>query len=392
MCGVIQVSIDVGSSREGTVSKPDLNLLHGDSFAEKQAGTSMPKIMEADLLEVVLLNHPCEVFCHIIGSEELAGLIDTDVVEVFSTVGLLEESSVHFLLFFFFQQKDLDLRDQRKGSEARFGFEDIFTDWHIFAVYFGFYDLVTDGNGLSCEVDCIPFQTKDFASPQAIVGCNLNGQVEGIFAECFHQSQHFIDSIEGGMVHILLGTVDFLHGILSQDLFLHDSLECFTQDGMIVDDSIRCTPIAKDALIKAINVCCFYIHESEFHGIKVGVDSTVDQITVALVCGCCQGGFGCQKPFVDVRSKRKQCIGMVSLEEFFFFLCDSQSFFFIPLILEPDLVEGFLCLSVAGALDGELGGNPLVLSLTIYLEVQHSIVILISALSLFAAKHRWSKT
>ena len=80
MCGVIQVSIDVGSSREGTVSKPDLNLLHGDSFAEKQAGTSMPKIMEADLLEVILLDHPCEVFRHIIGTEELASLIDADVV------------------------------------------------------------------------------------------------------------------------------------------------------------------------------------------------------------------------------------------------------------------------------------------------------------------------
>lgn len=76
------MSIDVGCGREGAVSEPDLNLFHGDSFAEKQAGTSMPKIMEADLLEVVLLNHPCEVFCHIIGSEELAGLTDTDVVEV----------------------------------------------------------------------------------------------------------------------------------------------------------------------------------------------------------------------------------------------------------------------------------------------------------------------
>jgi len=118
------MSIDVGCGREGAVSEPDLNLFHGDSFAEKQAGTSMPKIMEADLLEVVLLDHPSEVFCHIIGSEELAGLIDTDVVEVISTVGLLEKSSVHFLLFFFFQQKNLNLRDQRKGSEARFGFED----------------------------------------------------------------------------------------------------------------------------------------------------------------------------------------------------------------------------------------------------------------------------
>ena len=77
------MSIDVGCGREGAVSEPDLNLFHGDSFAEKQAGTSVPKIMEADLLK---------------------------------------ESSVHFLHFF--QQKNLDLRDQRKGSEARFGFED----------------------------------------------------------------------------------------------------------------------------------------------------------------------------------------------------------------------------------------------------------------------------
>ena len=36
------MSIDVGCGREGAVSEPDLNLFHGDSFAEKQAGTSMP--------------------------------------------------------------------------------------------------------------------------------------------------------------------------------------------------------------------------------------------------------------------------------------------------------------------------------------------------------------
>lgn len=243
------MSIDVGCGREGAVSEPDLNLFHGDSFAEKQAGTSMPKIMEADLLEVVLLDHLSEVFCHIIGLEELAGLIDTDVVEVISTVGLLEESSVHFLLFFFFQQKNFNLRDQRKGSEARFGFEDIFTDGYKFAVYLGFYDLVSDGNGLSCEVDCIPLQSKDFASSQTIVGCDLNGQVEGIFTECFHQSQHFIDSVEGCMVDILLGVVDFFDGVLPQDLLLHCGLECLTQECMIVDDSVCFASIAKDRLM-----------------------------------------------------------------------------------------------------------------------------------------------
>ncbi len=35
------MSIDVGCGREGAVSEPDLNLFHGDSFAEKQAGTSI---------------------------------------------------------------------------------------------------------------------------------------------------------------------------------------------------------------------------------------------------------------------------------------------------------------------------------------------------------------
>ena len=205
---------------------------------------------------------------------------------------------------------------------------------------------MSDGNGLSCEVDCVPLQSKDFASSQTIVGCYLNGQVEGIFAECFHQSQHFIDSVEGSMVDILLGAVDFFDGVLPQDLLLHCGLECLTQECMIVDDSVCFASIAKDTLIETIDMCCSHIHEPEFHGIEVGVDSTVDQITIALVCGCCQRGLGCQKPFVDVRSKRKQCIRVVSLEEFFFFLSDSQSFFFIQMMALLSLKDGLKKLPV----------------------------------------------
>ena len=84
------MSIDVGCGRESAVSKPNLNLLHRDSFAEKQAGAGMPKVMEADLLEVVLLNHPCEVFRYWMYSRWL-----TSMAGVFpSVVGVITISSL----------------------------------------------------------------------------------------------------------------------------------------------------------------------------------------------------------------------------------------------------------------------------------------------------------
>lgn len=43
--------IDVCRGGEGTVPQPDLDLLHGDTVAEKQAGAGVAKIMEAN---------PCE--------------------------------------------------------------------------------------------------------------------------------------------------------------------------------------------------------------------------------------------------------------------------------------------------------------------------------------------
>ena len=104
------------------MSEPDLNLLHRDTFTEKQAGTCMPEVMEANLFEVVLLDYPCKVFRYIIGAEKLSGLVDTDVVKIISTVGLFKESTVRFLLVFLLEEKLLNLRDQGKGSEARFCF------------------------------------------------------------------------------------------------------------------------------------------------------------------------------------------------------------------------------------------------------------------------------
>ena len=42
LCGKIQMRINVCGGCEGAVSQPDLNLLHRDSVAEKQAGAGVP--------------------------------------------------------------------------------------------------------------------------------------------------------------------------------------------------------------------------------------------------------------------------------------------------------------------------------------------------------------
>ena len=46
--------------------QPDLDLLHGDTVAEKQAGAGVTKIMEANLAKPVLLDEPREMLRYIV--------------------------------------------------------------------------------------------------------------------------------------------------------------------------------------------------------------------------------------------------------------------------------------------------------------------------------------
>lgn len=58
--------IDVCRGGEGAVTQPDLDLLHGDTVAEKQAGAGVTKIMEANLAKPVLLDEPREMLRYIV--------------------------------------------------------------------------------------------------------------------------------------------------------------------------------------------------------------------------------------------------------------------------------------------------------------------------------------
>ena len=66
LCRVVEMCIDVCRGGEGTVTQPDLDLLHGDTVAEKQAGAGVTKIMEANLAKPVLLDEPREMLRYIV--------------------------------------------------------------------------------------------------------------------------------------------------------------------------------------------------------------------------------------------------------------------------------------------------------------------------------------
>ena len=163
--------IDVCRGGEGTVTQPDLDLLHGDTVAEKQAGAGVTKIMEANLAKPILLDEPREMLRCIVRTQKFSALVNADVVEVVPAVTFFEESPVHLLLLFLLQQDDSYCWNQRECSEAGFGFQDILAPRDELSIHLCFDDLVADGDRLVFHVDGAPPQSENFASPQAIVCC-----------------------------------------------------------------------------------------------------------------------------------------------------------------------------------------------------------------------------
>ena len=95
------------------MTQPDLDLLHGDTVAEKQAGAGVTKIMEANLAKPVLLDEPREMLRYIVRALKFSALVNADVVELVPAVTFFEESPVHLLLLFLLQQDDSYCWNQR---------------------------------------------------------------------------------------------------------------------------------------------------------------------------------------------------------------------------------------------------------------------------------------
>lgn len=85
---------------------------------------------------------------YIVGTHQLSGLVDADIIQIVPAVRTLEHSAVHFLLLFFRPQNFFNGWQQRKGAEAGFCFEHILADSHRLAIDRVLNDLVLDGDGL----------------------------------------------------------------------------------------------------------------------------------------------------------------------------------------------------------------------------------------------------
>lgn len=119
------MGVDVGSGREGAVAQPNLDLLHRNAVAQQQAGTGVTKIVEADLAQAVLADHPAEMLGHVVGAQDLPTLIHADVIQIVPAVRAFEQPPVFDLPLLLSQQQFLNSGDQRQRAEAGLGFEHV---------------------------------------------------------------------------------------------------------------------------------------------------------------------------------------------------------------------------------------------------------------------------
>ena len=78
--------IDVCRGGEIAVSEPVLNLLHRNAVCKHQRGTAMSQIMKSDLSKLIRPKQLAEALCNIMGLDQIANLVDTDIFLIFLDV------------------------------------------------------------------------------------------------------------------------------------------------------------------------------------------------------------------------------------------------------------------------------------------------------------------
>ncbi len=79
----IEVAVDVGGGAHVAVTEPFLNLFHRHALCKEHRGAGMAQVVEADLLQFMLLQKLSEVLGDEVGIVELSECIHADVVGVF---------------------------------------------------------------------------------------------------------------------------------------------------------------------------------------------------------------------------------------------------------------------------------------------------------------------
>ena len=130
----IQVSVDVGCGGDVTVAQPFLNLLHGHSLFQQQAGTGVAQIMEPDMPQPVVLQQLGKPFGHCVGKDEVSHLIHEQVALVLSVIAVAAEFLVVLLLRLQVPQPLGEPRHQGQGPQTGLGLGSVRLDKDMFSI------------------------------------------------------------------------------------------------------------------------------------------------------------------------------------------------------------------------------------------------------------------
>lgn len=136
------------------MSEPFLDLFHGDSLCEEHRGAGVAQIVEADLLQVMLLQKLSEMSGDEVGIVELAECIHADVVGVF--LGICRAHHLFHLLLLLAVTDQLTSYEwlQHQRAVGGFCFQSVLGD----DFFLGGVNGVADGQRVFREVDCRPLQ------------------------------------------------------------------------------------------------------------------------------------------------------------------------------------------------------------------------------------------
>ena len=173
---------------------------------------------------------------NIVGFDEVADHIDTDIPQVLLVVGPPAQLAVFFLLFLGLQQPLLQEGNQRIGPQAGLVFCFILPDGEPFPFDAASCDRVPDGNAVVVEVEGAPFQADDLAAAQAVEGGQKDYQLDLVSLDDLKQVQDLGIQVVVPFEGFGFGDDDPVGGVAGDQLFIHRIVQRPMDQGVIVLD------------------------------------------------------------------------------------------------------------------------------------------------------------
>ena len=153
---LVQVCVNIGGCSDGTVTKPRLNFLHGDTLGKQKRCTAMAKIVEANMWHIVFFQKSFEMRCEVIRFNDFSNFIYIDIVEIVCTITGTAEFPVFFLIFSHLKQDCLIRCNKRKGTAAGFCLCSVAGNNLKFTINLCLLNGMLDCNGLLFKINGIP--------------------------------------------------------------------------------------------------------------------------------------------------------------------------------------------------------------------------------------------